>query len=73
MDYGFGAVFGCPAHDQRDFDLQKNIIWKLNCGKAENEDDKFEVTKEAYTGTGIIINSKFLNNLKAPNGQLLKR
>ena len=28
MDYGFGAIFGCPAHDQRDFDLQKNIILK---------------------------------------------
>ena len=26
MDYGFGAVFGCPAHDQRDFDFAKNII-----------------------------------------------
>ena len=25
MDYGTGAIFGCPAHDQRDFDLQKNI------------------------------------------------
>ena len=26
MDYGLGAVFGCPAHDQRDFDFAKNII-----------------------------------------------
>ena len=29
MDYGFGAVFGCPVHDQRDFDLQKNMVYKL--------------------------------------------
>ena len=28
MDYGFGAVFGCPAHDQRDFDFAKNITLK---------------------------------------------
>ena len=28
MDYGSGAIFGCPAHDQRDFDLLKNMIWK---------------------------------------------
>ena len=40
--------------------------------KPENEDDKFEVTKEAYTGTGIIINSKFLNNLKAPNESIIE-
>ena len=28
MDYGTGAIFGCPAHDQRDFDLQLNMTWK---------------------------------------------
>lgn len=27
MDYGSGAIFGCPAHDQRDFDFAKNILW----------------------------------------------
>ena len=30
MDYGFGAVFGCPAHDQRDLDFAKNIIKSYN-------------------------------------------
>ena len=29
MDYGLGAVFGCPAHDQRDLDFAKNIILRL--------------------------------------------
>ena len=73
MDYGFGAVFGCPAHDQRDFDFAKKYNLKIKTVvKPENEDDKFEVTKEAYTGTGIIINSKFLNNLKAPNESIIE-
>ena len=73
MDYGFGAVFGCPAHDQRDFDFAKKYNLEIKTVvKPENEDDKFEVTKEAYTGTGIIINSKFLNNLKAPNESIIE-
>ena len=29
MDYGFGAVFGCPGHDQRDFDFAKKLDWKI--------------------------------------------
>tara|TARA_B100000768_G_scaffold165169_1_gene167589 strand:- start:1529 stop:3937 length:2409 start_codon:yes stop_codon:yes gene_type:complete len=67
MDYGFGAVFGCPAHDQRDLDFA--LKYKLEVKtvvKPVNKDDNFCVTNEAYTGPGIIFNSKFLNNLKAP-------
>ena len=61
MDYGFGAVFGCPAHDQRDLDFANK--YNLNVKtvvKPLNEDDNFSVTKEAYTGPGLIINSEFL-------------
>ena len=68
MDYGFGAVFGCPAHDQRDFDFAKK--YKLNIKtvvKPSDQNDDYQVEKEAYTGTGIIINSKFLNGLSVPN------
>ena len=67
MDYGFGAVFGCPAHDQRDLDFA--LKYKLEVKTVVRPADKdvnFSVTNEAYTGPGIIFNSKFLNNLKAP-------
>ena len=73
MDYGFGAVFGCPAHDQRDLDfaIKYNLSFKTVV-KPINENDKFEVKNEAYTGTGKIINSDFLNNLKVPDESIIK-
>jgi leucyl-tRNA synthetase len=68
MDYGSGAVFGCPAHDQRDFDFAKKYELEIKTViKPESEKDTFKIQKEAYTGSGILINSKFLNGLKAPN------
>ena len=73
MDYGFGAVFGCPAHDQRDLDFA--LKYKLSIKpvvKPEDAGDDFKIKKEAYTGSGIIFNSKFLNNLKVPNESIIK-
>jgi len=68
MDYGFGAVFGCPAHDQRDFDFAKKYDLEIKTVvKPIDKDDAYEVENEAYSGTGIIINSKFLNNLSVPD------
>ncbi len=73
MDYGFGAVFGCPAHDQRDFDFAKKYNLKIKTVVAPNENkDNFEVKDEAYTGSGIIINSDFLNGLKVPEESVIK-
>ena len=73
MDYGFGAIFGCPAHDQRDFDFAKkynlNFISVID---PINEKDKIETNNKAYTGPGKIINSKFLNNLNAPDQSILE-
>ena len=67
MDYGFGAVFGCPAHDQRDLDFaNKYNLEVLPVVKPANESDDFQINNEAYTGPGIIFNSEFLNKLKAP-------
>ncbi len=67
MDYGFGAVFGCPAHDQRDFDFAKKYNLEIKTVvKPDNETDEFKVGEEAYTGSGVIINSEFLNGLKVP-------
>ena len=67
MDYGLGAVFGCPAHDQRDFDFAKKYNLEIKTVvKPNDKSDKFCVKEEAYSGPGVIINSKFLNGLKVP-------
>ena len=67
MDYGFGAVFGCPAHDQRDFDFAKKYNLEIKTVvKPKNERDSFEVKDEAYTGSGNLINSEFLNGFSVP-------
>ncbi len=68
MDYGFGAVFGCPAHDQRDFDFAKKYKLEIKTVvRPVNKDDTYKVENEAYAGPGVIINSKFLNDLKVPD------
>ena len=62
MDYGTGAIFGCPAHDQRDFDFAKK--YKLEIKKVVSDgNDERSLLNEAYTGSGKIINSEFLNGL----------
>ena len=73
MDYGFGAVFGCPAHDQRDLDFANKYNLKVKTVvKPFKEENSFTVKKEAYTGPGIIINSDFLNGLKVPEESIIK-
>jgi len=73
MDYGFGAVFGCPAHDQRDLDfaLKYNLPVKTVV-KPMDKDENYKVEKDAYTGPGEIINSDFLNGLKVPEESIIK-
>jgi len=73
MDYGLGAVFGCPAHDQRDLDFA--IKYNLNVKTVVTPDKNnlnFKVSKEAYTGPGFIFNSDFLNGLKCPAESIVK-
>ena len=73
MDYGLGAVFGCPAHDQRDFDFAKKYNLEIKTvvtPKIENKN--FKVKDEAYTDDGYIINSSFLNDLKCPSESIPK-
>ena len=73
MDYGFGAVFGCPAHDQRDFDFAKKYKLKIKTVvRPQEEEDSFIVSDKAYDGDGVIINSDFLNGLKVPEKSILK-
>ena len=73
MDYGLGAVFGCPAHDQRDLDFA--LKYNLNVVpvvKPNLDDNDFKILKEAYTGEGYIFNSEFLNGLKVPDESITK-
>ncbi len=73
MDYGFGAVFGCPAHDQRDFEFAKKYNLPIKTVvRPTSEDESFKVTKEAFTDNGIIINSDFLNGFKTPDEAIIK-
>ena len=73
MDYGFGAVFGCPAHDQRDFDFAKKYDLKIKTVvKPNDEDENYEITNEAYSGDGVLINSEFLNGLKVPEQSIVE-
>ena len=65
MEYGTGAIFGCPAHDQRDLDF----VNKYGLGATPVvcppgvDPQSFVVTDEAYVGDGRMINSRFLNGM----------
>ncbi|MSP10861.1 MAG: leucine--tRNA ligase [Pelagibacteraceae bacterium] len=73
MDYGLGAVFGCPAHDQRDLDFAKKYNLTIRTVVTPNlNDHNFEVSDKAYTGPGYIFNSSFLDGLKCPEDSIIK-
>ena len=65
MDYGTGAIFGCPAHDQRDLDFAKKYNLEIIEVVAENKNKPKDFSKlnKAYTSNGVLINSGFLNDL----------
>ena len=66
MDYGTGAIFGCPAHDQRDYDFAKKYkleIIQVIKPKVHTDNLKNQNIKGAYDGEGNLINSEFLNDL----------
>jgi leucyl-tRNA synthetase len=65
MDYGTGAIFGCPAHDQRDLDfVNKYGLGNTPVVCPEGQDPKtFIITDVAYDGDGRMINSRFLDGM----------
>jgi len=65
MDYGTGAIFGCPAHDQRDLDFAKKYKLEIIEVVSDNEETfkDFNKIDKAYTLNGCLINSDFLNGL----------
>ena len=61
-EYGTGAIFACPAHDQRDLEFaRKYDLPVLPVVRPEGAGDDFDVAGEAYTGPGTLFNSDFLN------------
>jgi len=65
MEYGTGAIFGCPAHDQRDLDfVNKYGLGNIPVVCPEGQDPKtFVITDTAYDGDGRMINSRFLDGM----------
>ncbi|UNE55599.1 leucine--tRNA ligase [Bartonella machadoae] len=65
MDYGTGVVFGCPAHDQRDFDFARKYDLPIKPVVLPKgvERDNFMIGETPYTGDGVMINSSFLDGL----------
>ena len=73
MDYGMGAIFGCPAHDQRDLDFAIKYNLKVKTVIAPDKDDlNFNVKDKAYTESGYMINSSFLDGVKSPGDSINK-
>ncbi len=66
MDYGTGAIFGCPAHDQRDLDFARKYELPVRPVVIPPEADAatYEVADEAYTGPGRLANSDFLDGME---------
>ena len=65
MDYGTGAIFGCPAHDQRDLDFAKKYNLEILevVSEHQNKATDFKKLTEPYSLGGVLINSDFLNGL----------
>ena len=62
MEYGTGAIFGCPAHDQRDLEFAKKYNLEIIPVVSPNKSKIIEIKNEAYTDDGYIINSDFIND-----------
>ena len=65
MEYGTGAIFGCPAHDQRDLDFARKYnldVIPVVAPKGANP-KTFHIKKEAFVEDGILINSDFLDGM----------
>ncbi|HWE77424.1 MAG TPA: leucine--tRNA ligase, partial [Pseudolabrys sp.] len=71
MEYGTGAIFGCPAHDQRDLDF----VNKYGLGNTPvvcppgQDPNHFVITDTAYDGDGRMINSRFLDGMTVPEAK----
>ena len=72
MGYGTGAIFGCPAHDQRDLDFARKYQTAGDCRwwcPTTPMPKTFDVGNEAYVGPGKLANSRFLDGMTVEAGQ----
>ena len=75
MDYGTGAIFGCPAHDERDMEFARKYKLPVRCVVAPPNVDvaafaaALEAGNTAYTDDGVAVNSGFLNGLKVADAK----
>ena len=65
MEYGTGAIFGCPAHDQRDLDFARkyNLDVVPVILPPDQDEKSYEIKNEAFIENGTLINSDFLNGM----------
>lgn len=65
MDYGTGAIFGCPSGDQRDLDFARKYELPVVPVVMPKDSDaaSFEIGDEAFTDDGVMINSQFLDGM----------
>ena len=63
MDYGTGAIFGCPAHDQRDLEFARKYRLSVTTVVVPRQDQDLVIEDTAYTGDGLVVRSEFLNGL----------
>jgi leucyl-tRNA synthetase len=69
MDYGTGALFGCPGHDQRDLEFaRKYQLPVIRVVSAEGE-EQAPIHDEAYTGPGYMVNSRWLDGMTAEDAR----
>jgi leucyl-tRNA synthetase len=69
MDYGTGAIYGCPAHDQRDLEFALKYKLEVLAVVSPNKSQDIKIKDEAYIDDGFIINSDFLNDLSVKEAQ----
>lgn len=62
MEYGTGAIFGCPAHDSRDYEFARKYALPI-LPVISPAGEEVDVSTEAYSGDGTLINSSFLDGL----------
>ena len=63
MGYGTGAIFACPAHDQRDLDFARKYELPVTTVVRPKDEPDFKVTDTAYTGDGVMVNSPGFDGL----------